>query len=146
MTIQTESSAAAAPAAGSPDDTDAELQVRGLWKVFGGKASEIPDDRGLDGVAVADIKQKTGCSVAVRDVSFNVGAGEVFVVMGLSGSGKSTLVRCLIRLIEPTKGQVVFQAPRPAPAQRVDGVPALRPAAAPPGPRQRRLRLGGPRH
>ena len=45
----------------------------------------------------------------MRDVSFNVGAGEVFVVMGLSGSGKSTLVRCLIRLIEPTKGQVVFQ-------------------------------------
>ena len=29
--------------------------------------------------------------------------------MGLSGSGKSTLVRCLTRLIEPTKGQVVFQ-------------------------------------
>ena len=109
MTIQTESSAAAAPAAGSPDDTDAELQVRGLWKVFGGKASEIPSDRGLDGVAVSDIKQKTGCSVAVRDVSFNVAAGEVFVVMGLSGSGKSTLVRCLIRLIEPTTGQVVFQ-------------------------------------
>ena len=109
MTIQTESSAAAAPAAGSADDTDAELQVRGLWKVFGGKASEIPSDRGLDGLAVSDIKQKTGCSVAVRDVSFNVGAGEVFVVMGLSGSGKSTLVRCLIRLIEPTKGQVVFQ-------------------------------------
>ena len=109
MTIQTESSAAAAPAAGSPDDTDAELQVRGLWKVFGSKASEIPSDRGLDGLAVADIKQKTGCSVAVRDVSFNVGAGEVFVVMGLSGSGNSTLVRCLIRLIEPTKGQVVFQ-------------------------------------
>ena len=109
MTIQTESSAAAAPAAGSADDTDAELQVRGLWKVFGSKASEIPSDRGLDGLAVADIKQKTGCSVAVRDVSFNVGAGEVFVVMGLSGSGKSTLVRCLIRLIEPTKGQVVFQ-------------------------------------
>jgi glycine betaine/proline transport system ATP-binding protein len=45
----------------------------------------------------------------VRDISFNVAAGEVFVVMGLSGSGKSTLVRCLIRLIEPTAGQVVFQ-------------------------------------
>ena len=45
----------------------------------------------------------------MRDVSFNVAAGEVFVVMGLSGSGKSTLVRCLIRLIEPTAGQVVFQ-------------------------------------
>src|SRR5689334_15073496 len=63
----------------------------------------------MGGLSVQDIKKKTGCAVAVRDVSFDVGCGEVFVVMGLSGSGKSTLVRCLTRLIEPTKGQVVFQ-------------------------------------
>ena len=44
--------------------------------------------------------------MALRDVSFEVAEGETFVVMGLSGSGKSTLVRCLIRLIEPTQGQV----------------------------------------
>ena len=43
---------------------------------------------------------------AVKDVSFEVAPGEVFVVMGLSGSGKSTLVRCLTRLIEPTAGTV----------------------------------------
>jgi len=42
----------------------------------------------------------------VRDVSFHVGSGETFVVMGLSGSGKSTLIRCLSRLIEPTRGEV----------------------------------------
>jgi glycine betaine/proline transport system ATP-binding protein len=42
----------------------------------------------------------------VRDVSFEVWPGEIFVVMGLSGSGKSTLVRTLIRLIEPTAGKV----------------------------------------
>jgi glycine betaine/proline transport system ATP-binding protein len=46
--------------------------------------------------------------VAVRDVSFEVRPGEVFVVMGLSGSGKSTLVRCLTRLIEPTFGHVLL--------------------------------------
>ncbi len=42
----------------------------------------------------------------MRDVSFHVGSGETFVVMGLSGSGKSTLIRCLSRLIEPTRGEV----------------------------------------
>ena len=51
---------------------------------------------------------KTGCVLAVRDVSFYVREGETFVIMGLSGSGKSTLVRCLGRLIEPTRGQVLI--------------------------------------
>src|SRR5207344_2868579 len=53
-----------------------------------------------------ELIDRTGCTAAVRDVSFNVAPGEVFVVMGLSGSGKSTLVRCLTRLIEPTLGKV----------------------------------------
>jgi glycine betaine/proline transport system ATP-binding protein len=46
--------------------------------------------------------------MAVKDVSFEVTPGEVFVVMGLSGSGKSTLIRLLTRLIEPTAGRVVM--------------------------------------
>ncbi|MDH4344733.1 MAG: betaine/proline/choline family ABC transporter ATP-binding protein [Thermoleophilia bacterium] len=54
----------------------------------------------------AELRAKTGCVAAVRDVSFEVWSGEVFVVMGLSGSGKSTLVRTLIRLIEPTAGTI----------------------------------------
>jgi len=54
----------------------------------------------------SELREKTGCVAAVRDVSFHVDPGEVFVVMGLSGSGKSTLVRTLIRLIEPTAGRV----------------------------------------
>jgi glycine betaine/proline transport system ATP-binding protein len=54
----------------------------------------------------SELRAKTGCVAAVRDVSFEVYPGEVFVVMGLSGSGKSTLVRTLIRLIEPTAGHI----------------------------------------
>jgi glycine betaine/proline transport system ATP-binding protein len=54
----------------------------------------------------SELRAKTGATVAVRDVSLEVWPGEVFVVMGLSGSGKSTLVRTLIRLIEPTAGDI----------------------------------------
>jgi glycine betaine/proline transport system ATP-binding protein len=54
----------------------------------------------------AELRARTGCLAAVKDVSFEVESGEVFVVMGLSGSGKSTLVRCLTRLIEPTSGEI----------------------------------------
>jgi glycine betaine/proline transport system ATP-binding protein len=45
---------------------------------------------------------------AVRDVSLDVAAGEIFVIMGLSGSGKSTLVRCMSRLVEPSAGEILF--------------------------------------
>ena len=56
----------------------------------------------------AELEARTGCVAAVRDVSFDVPEGRVFVVMGLSGSGKSTLVRCLSHLIEPTAGNVLI--------------------------------------
>ncbi|GGO98922.1 quaternary amine ABC transporter ATP-binding protein [Wenjunlia tyrosinilytica] len=85
------------------------VSVRGLWKVFGPKADRVPDTPELCGLSRRDLMDRTGCTAAVRDVSFDVSPGEVFVVMGLSGSGKSTLVRCLTRLIEPTTGEIVFE-------------------------------------
>jgi glycine betaine/proline transport system ATP-binding protein len=85
------------------------ISVSGLWKVFGPRAAEVPTSQSLSALTRRELLDRTGCTAAVRDVSFDVAPGEVFVVMGLSGSGKSTLVRCLTRLIEPTSGQVVFE-------------------------------------
>ncbi|GAA1995234.1 glycine betaine/L-proline ABC transporter ATP-binding protein [Nocardiopsis rhodophaea] len=85
-----------------------KISVRKLWKIFGKKAGSIigTDYERLDQETVLE---QTGCTVAVRDVSFDVYPGETFVVMGLSGSGKSTLIRCLTRLIEPTHGAVLLE-------------------------------------
>ncbi len=85
------------------------VSVRDLWKVFGPRAEQVPRSDELADLSRRELLERTGCTAAVRDVSFDVAAGEVFVVMGLSGSGKSTLVRCLTRLIEPTSGEVVFE-------------------------------------
>src|SRR5215204_3620105 len=81
------------------------LEADGVWKIFGPRADRIigtPDAE----LPRAELREKTGCTIAVRDISLQVWPGEVFVVMGLSGSGKSTLVRTLIRLIEPTAGAI----------------------------------------
>ncbi|MBL1095468.1 quaternary amine ABC transporter ATP-binding protein [Streptomyces coffeae] len=89
----------------SENGTAPVFSVRGLWKVFGPKADRIPGSAEAE-LSAEELRSRTGCTAAVRDVSFDVQPGEVFVVMGLSGSGKSTLVRCLTRLIEPTAGEL----------------------------------------
>jgi len=83
------------------------ISVNNLWQVFGPNPEKIVDSPDA-ALPRAELREKTGNTAAVRDVSFDVAPGEVFVVMGLSGSGKSTLVRCLTRLIEPTSGSVVL--------------------------------------
>ncbi|CAN5891813.1 dipeptide ABC transporter ATP-binding protein [soil metagenome] len=71
------------------------LEVRHLVK-------EFPRRRGLFRAA-AGIR-------AVDDVTFSVEEGETFGLVGESGSGKTTIGRCILRLIEPTSGEVRFRA------------------------------------
>ncbi|EOC1455227.1 glycine betaine/L-proline ABC transporter ATP-binding protein ProV [Cronobacter sakazakii] len=84
-----------------------KLEIKNLYKIFG----EHPQrafkyiEKGL---SKAEILEKTGLSVGVKDATLAIEEGEIFVIMGLSGSGKSTMVRLLNRLIEPTRGQVLI--------------------------------------
>ena len=89
------------------DGTIPTIAVKGLWKVFGPAENKVIGTPDAD-LTRDQLRAKTGSMIAIRDVSFDVKAGEVFVVMGLSGSGKSTLVRCMTRLIEPTEGEVLL--------------------------------------
>ncbi|MGD8416727.1 MAG: glycine betaine/L-proline ABC transporter ATP-binding protein ProV [Pseudomonadales bacterium] len=83
------------------------IEGQHLNKIFGPQPQHALEliDTGLDKQTIFD---RTGCSIGVRDASFTVDRGEVFVVMGLSGSGKSTLLRLINRLIEPTSGTVLI--------------------------------------
>jgi ABC-type branched-subunit amino acid transport system ATPase component len=49
-----------------------------------------------------------GPITVLRDVSMQVGSGEVLGVLGRNGMGKSTLIRCLSGLIRPDSGRIVF--------------------------------------
>ena len=85
----------------------AKIEVKNLYKIFGPQPKKVMAmlDQGLDKEVIFE---KTETTVGVQDASFEIHAGEIFVIMGLSGSGKSTMVRMLNRLIEPTAGQVLI--------------------------------------
>jgi peptide/nickel transport system ATP-binding protein len=81
-------------AAGGQAD-GALLTVTGLTKHF-------PVTRGII------FRRRVGLVRSVEDVSFSVAAGETLGIVGESGCGKTTTARMIVRLIEPTSGQIIF--------------------------------------
>jgi glycine betaine/proline transport system ATP-binding protein len=91
------------------DENGVLLECRKVTKLFneaGNKQQVLQMVR--DGVGKDEIQEKLGAVVGVREASFEVKRGEFFIIMGLSGSGKSTLIRTLIRLIEPSDGEILI--------------------------------------
>ena len=80
------------------------IRCRNVWKLFGPQPerylASMPEGRSYDEIRV------DGYIAGVKDVTVDVGRGEMLVIMGLSGSGKSTLVRCFSRLHDITGGTI----------------------------------------
>ncbi len=84
-----------------------KIEVKNLHMIYGGnpeKALEMIDA----GYSNDQIRKQTKQVVGIKNVSFSVDVGEVFVIMGLSGSGKSTLLRCLNGLNKPSAGSIII--------------------------------------
>jgi oligopeptide transport system ATP-binding protein len=75
--------------------TDLLLDIRNLRKYY-------PVTSGMFSQHIGDVK-------AVDDVSFRINAGEILGLVGESGCGKSTLGKTILRLEEPTSGQILYK-------------------------------------
>ena len=84
--------------------SDTVITAKNVWKLFGSEPerylASMPSGHSYDDI------RADGYIAGVKDVSLEVGRGEMLVIMGLSGSGKSTLVRCFSRLHEITGGTI----------------------------------------
>lgn len=58
-------------------------------------------------LSVQGLRKKIGRKTIIKDVSFDVRAGEIFGFLGPNGSGKTTTIRMLVDLIKPTAGKVL---------------------------------------
>jgi len=83
-----------------------KIQVRNIYKIFGNKP-KAQLDKVKDGMGKDALLDATGHTLGLNNITLDIEAGQIFVIMGLSGSGKSTLIRHFNRLIEPTDGHIL---------------------------------------
>ena len=91
--------------------TEAEtiITLENVYKIFGPNPRGRAFDLCSSGVGKDEVQRQTGHVVGMKDISFEVKKGEIFVVMGLSGSGKSTAIRTVNKLHEVTHGRVIVE-------------------------------------
>ncbi len=83
------------------------VRLESVSKIFGSRPEKAADLL-AQGASKADIRARTGQTVALKDITLEIPEARTSVIMGLSGSGKSTLLRIINRLIEPTSGTVTL--------------------------------------
>jgi len=84
-----------------------KIEVKSVYKIFGARDKEALR-LAQEGLGKEEVLRRTGCTVALQDVTLSIPAGQIFVIMGLSGSGKSTLVRHFNGLIQPSAGVILI--------------------------------------
>jgi len=67
---------------------------------------DSPDNRPACAISVRDLRVQYGAREVLHGISFEIPAGETFVILGGSGSGKSTLLRTLVGLEHPSGGEI----------------------------------------
>ena len=85
------------------------ITLENVYKIFGPNPRGRAFDLSSGGVGKDEVQRQTGHVVGMKDVSFEVKKGEIFVVMGLSGSGKSTAIRTVNKLHNVTHGRVIVE-------------------------------------
>jgi oligopeptide/dipeptide ABC transporter ATP-binding protein len=92
------------PAANQATETDTSQLPDDVILRVNHLVKEFPIKRGVF------FKKQIGAVYAVSDISFEVKKGETLGLVGESGCGKSTTARCILRLLEPTSGDVWFRS------------------------------------
>ena len=59
-------------------------------------------------IEVRDMDLAYGSFVVMQDLKFTVKQGEIMIIMGGSGCGKSTLLKHMIGLIDPVRGDILY--------------------------------------